>query len=186
MPPPARAPLQPPSDAKNALLIVADDMRPDLPMYGNSIVHAPNLWGGSPREARRSIRPTSRSLIAVHHATLSCRDAGKRPVRDASQRDMTSLELIKKRRNKLIDLRVRLRARLCRPDTTQVWTFTTTWREAGQTAPQQQRVASFSDLPMWFKQHGWWTTNTYALTRQNRNAGVSARNLFGSLATMTP
>jgi iduronate 2-sulfatase len=25
------------------LLIVADDMRPDLPMYGNSIVHAPNL-----------------------------------------------------------------------------------------------------------------------------------------------
>ena len=47
-----------------------------------------------------------------------------------------------------------------RPDTTQVWTFTTTWREAGRTAEQKAAVSSFNDLPQWFKAHGWFTTNT--------------------------
>lgn len=46
-PPPAPPPSPPappaPPDAKNVLLIVSDDMRPDLPMYGNAIVAAPNL-----------------------------------------------------------------------------------------------------------------------------------------------
>ena len=41
-PPPTPAPPAPP-DAKNVLLVISDDMRPELPMYGNSIVHAPNL-----------------------------------------------------------------------------------------------------------------------------------------------
>ena len=54
-PPPLPIPPRPvaraPSDAKNVLLIVADDMRPDLPMYGNAIVHAPNLQ----RIARRGV-----------------------------------------------------------------------------------------------------------------------------------
>ncbi len=47
-----------------------------------------------------------------------------------------------------------------RPDTSQVWTFETTWREAGTTADQRARVRNFTDLPQWFKQNGWWTTNT--------------------------
>jgi hypothetical protein len=47
-----------------------------------------------------------------------------------------------------------------RPDTSQVWTFETTWREAGTTAEQRARVRGFTDLPQWFKQNGWWTTNT--------------------------
>ena len=44
-PPPPRPtpPTRAPPGAKNVLLMIADDMRPDLPMYGNSIVHAPNL-----------------------------------------------------------------------------------------------------------------------------------------------
>jgi hypothetical protein len=41
-----------------------------------------------------------------------------------------------------------------------VWTFETTWREAGTTADQRARVRNFTDLPQWFKQNGWWTTNT--------------------------
>lgn len=47
-----------------------------------------------------------------------------------------------------------------RPDTTQVWTFESNWREAGTTLAQRTRVANFTDLPQWFKLHGWWTTNT--------------------------
>lgn len=47
-----------------------------------------------------------------------------------------------------------------RPDTTQVWTFENNWREAGTTLSQRTRVANFTDLPQWFKLHGWWTTNT--------------------------
>jgi arylsulfatase A-like enzyme len=41
--PPTPAPPPAPAGAKNVMLIVADDMNADLPMYGNLIVHAPNL-----------------------------------------------------------------------------------------------------------------------------------------------
>lgn len=51
LPIPQRTVGRAPLDAKNVLLIVADDMRPDLPMYGNAIVHAPNLQ----RIARRGV-----------------------------------------------------------------------------------------------------------------------------------
>ena len=46
-PPPPQKPTKAPAGAKNVLLLVADDMRPDLPMYGNPIVHAPNLQVGA-------------------------------------------------------------------------------------------------------------------------------------------
>ena len=47
-----------------------------------------------------------------------------------------------------------------RPDTTQVWTQLTQWREAGLTPAEKASTARAIDLPQWFKQHGWWTTNT--------------------------
>ena len=59
-----------------------------------------------------------------------------------------------------------------RPDTSQVWTFETTWREAGTTAEQRARVLNFTDLPQWFKQNGWWTTNV--------------RHTFSSLLRLRP
>ena len=59
-----------------------------------------------------------------------------------------------------------------RPDTSQVWTFETTWREAGTTAEQRARVHNFTDLPQWFKQNGWWTTNV--------------RHTFSSLLRLRP
>jgi hypothetical protein len=120
-PPPATPPTKPPQGAKNVLLLVADDMRPDLPMYGNSIVHAPNL-----------------QRIAAHGVTFN--------------QAHVQIAYCCPSRNSFMSGR--------RPDTTQVWTFTTTWREAGATAAQRHAVAHFADLPQWFKQHGWWTTNT--------------------------
>jgi iduronate 2-sulfatase len=120
-PPPARPIVAPPMDAKNVLLIVADDMRPDLPMYGNSIVHAPNLQ----RIADRGVT-FNQAHIQISYCCPS--------------------------RNSFMSGR--------RPDTSQVWTFETTWREAGTTADQRARVRNFTDLPQWFKQNGWWTTNT--------------------------
>ena len=120
-PPPPRPAVAPPKDAKNVLLIVADDMRPDLPMYGNPIVHAPNLQ----RIASRGV-----TFNQAHVQIAYCCPS----------------------RNSFMSGR--------RPDTSQVWTFTTNWRGAGTTAEQKAAVFGFTDLPQWFKQNGWWTTNT--------------------------
>ena len=135
-PPPQPTPrpvATPPKDAKNVLLIVADDMRPDLPMYGNTIVHAPNLQ----RIADRGVT-FNQAHIQISYCCPS--------------------------RNSFMSGR--------RPDTSQVWTFETTWREAGTTAEQRARVLNFTDLPQWFKQNGWWTTNV--------------RHTFSSLLRLRP
>merc|ERR1719375_2718647 len=42
-PPPTPAPRPAPEGAKNVLLLISDDFRPDLPIYGNRMVHAPNI-----------------------------------------------------------------------------------------------------------------------------------------------
>ena len=41
-----------------------------------------------------------------------------------------------------------------------MWTFETTWREAGTTADQRARVRNFTDLPQWFKQNNYTTLGT--------------------------
>lgn len=121
-PAPPTPPIVPaPPGAKNVLLIVSDDMRPDLPMYGNAIMRAPNL---------QRIADNGVTFNQAHVQISYCCPS----------------------RNSFMSGR--------RPDTTQVWNFLSTFREAGSTPAQQNRVLAFKDLPQWFKEHGYFSTGT--------------------------